>query len=53
MSKSDYSFKQGDLVSGVVFEVDQKGAYIDVGFKSAAFCSTAEASLCKIGRVRA
>jgi small subunit ribosomal protein S1 len=50
MSNCDFSFKQGDIVSGVVFEIDQKGAYIDVGFKSAAFCPTEEASLCKIGR---
>ncbi len=48
----DFSFKQGDVVAGTVFEIDQKGAYVDIGAKSAAFCPTAEASLCKIGRVR-
>ncbi len=47
----DFSFKQGDVVSGTVFEIDQKGAYLDIGAKSAAFCPTAEVSLCKIGRV--
>jgi small subunit ribosomal protein S1 len=46
----DFSFKQGDVVSGTVFEIDQKGAYLDIGAKSAAFCPTAEVSLCKIGR---
>lgn len=40
------------MVSGTVFEIDQKGAYLDIGAKSAAFCPTAEVSLCKIGRVR-
>jgi small subunit ribosomal protein S1 len=46
----DFSFKQGDVVAGTVFEIDQKGAYVDIGAKSAAFCPTAEASLCKISR---
>lgn len=49
---TDFSFKQGDVVSGTVFEIDQKGAYVDIGAKSAAFCPTAEASLCKVSRVR-
>ena len=26
------------MVSGTVFEIDQKGAYLDIGAKSAAFC---------------
>lgn len=53
MDSFDFTFKQGDVVSGTVFEIDQKGAYVDIGAKAAAFCPTAEASLCKIARVRA
>lgn len=49
---TDFSFKQGDVVAGTVFEIDQKGAYVDIGAKSAAFCPTAEVSLCKVSRVR-
>ena len=52
IKQSDFDFKQGDVVSGTVFEVDQKGAYVDIGAKSAAFCPTAEVTLCKIQRVR-
>lgn len=35
---------------GTVFRVDQKGAYVDVGGKTAAFCPAQELSLAKIVR---
>ena len=37
-------------VSGTVFRVDNKGAYVDVGGKSAAFCPTSELSLAPVSR---
>ena len=39
-------------VVGTVFRVDQKGAYVDVGGKSTAYCPTAELSMAAISRVR-
>lgn len=46
----NYTFKQGDIVSGYVYEVQQRGSYVDIGAKSMAFLPNAEASLCKINR---
>lgn len=37
-------------VRGTVFRVDQKGAYVDVGGKSSAFCPLAELSLAQLSR---
>ena len=37
-------------VRGTVFRVDQKGAYIDVGGKSTAFCPTSELSIANVSR---
>ena len=37
-------------VSGTVIRVDQKGAYVDVGGKSTAFCPTTELSISNISR---
>lgn len=37
-------------VSGTVFNIDNRGAYIDVGGKSAAYCPTTELSLAPISR---
>lgn len=36
-----------------MFKVDQKGAYVDVGGKTTAFCAKEELSLAPIDRVRA
>lgn len=44
------TFKPGDKVEGTVFKVDVKGAYVDVGGKSTAFCSTDELSMAPIDR---
>ncbi|KAL4537960.1 hypothetical protein Ndes2526B_g04187 [Nannochloris sp. 'desiccata'] len=44
------SFATGDKVTGTVFRVDQKGAYVDVGGKSTAFCPTNELSMANIAR---
>eukprot|EP00887_Chlorella_sp_A99_P001165 scaffold14.g1165.t1 len=44
------SHRTGDKVVGTVFKVDQKGAYVDVGGKSTAYCPTAELSMASISR---
>ena len=53
LDKYDFKFRVGDKVTGIIFKVDNKGAYVDVGAKSAAFCPTPELSLCKVSSVRA
>ena len=41
-----YSFRRGDIVTGRVVQFDgNKGAYVDIGSKSAAFLSAFESSL--------
>jgi small subunit ribosomal protein S1 len=45
LGTADVSFNQGDKITGTIFRVDNRGAYIDVGGKSAAFCPTSELSL--------
>lgn len=42
------SFHTGDRVQGTVVRVDQRGAYVDIGGKSTAFCPTAELALANI-----
>lgn len=41
----------GDIVSGLVFSVDQKGAYVDFGAKEVGFVPVAEASVATIKNV--
>ncbi|GMH35224.1 hypothetical protein BSKO_03092 [Bryopsis sp. KO-2023] len=40
-------FSPGDIVSGEVYSVDNKGAYVDFGGKQIGWCSSADASLVK------
>ncbi len=49
-----YSFnhKTGDKVTGTIFRVDAKGAYVDIGGKAAAYLPTKEISSVNIDRVR-
>lgn len=47
---STLSLPSPTQVTGNVFRVDQKGAYVDVGGKSAAICPTSELSLAPISR---
>ncbi|GAB4818527.1 hypothetical protein N2152v2_005573 [Parachlorella kessleri] len=44
------NFKPGDKVTGTVYKTDQKGAYVDVGGKSGAFCATEELSLAQLDK---
>jgi small subunit ribosomal protein S1 len=50
LGSADVSFNQGDRVTGTIFRVDNRGAYVDVGGKSAAFCPTSELSLAPVSR---
>lgn len=52
LSSYDFAFKTGDRVTGTIFRVDGRGAYVDIGAKGAAFCPVAEISQCKVDRVR-
>ena len=51
LTRYAYSYKQGDRVKGVVFRVDQRGAYVDIGAKAAAVCPSEECSLAGMARV--
>lgn len=51
ISNFAFAYKPGDKVTGVVFRVDGRGAYVDIGAKGAAFCPAAEASMCKLDKV--
>ena len=42
----------GDKVTGTVYSTDQRGAYVDIGAKGAAFVPSDELSLSKVERVR-
>ncbi|KAG2486232.1 hypothetical protein HYH03_015057 [Edaphochlamys debaryana] len=44
----DYDFKVGDKVSGTVIEVDDDGAYIEIGAKAIAFCPVTECSFARL-----
>lgn len=47
----DFNFNVGDKVSGTIFKTDSKGAYADIGAKSAAFCSIRELSMNTVDNV--
>lgn len=51
LANFDFVYKPGDKVTGSIFRVDNRGAYVDIGAKGAAFCPASEVSLCKIDRV--
>eukprot|EP00242_Pyramimonas_sp_CCMP2087_P015835 CAMPEP_0198211368 /NCGR_PEP_ID=MMETSP1445-20131203/23420_1 /TAXON_ID=36898 /ORGANISM="Pyramimonas sp., Strain CCMP2087" /LENGTH=383 /DNA_ID=CAMNT_0043885613 /DNA_START=83 /DNA_END=1234 /DNA_ORIENTATION=- len=51
LDKYDFAFAVGDKVVGNVFNIDQRGAYVDIGAKAAAFLPTAEASLAPVAKV--
>lgn len=51
LANFDFVYKPGDKVTGTIFRVDNRGAYVDIGAKGAAFCPSAEVSLCRIDKV--
>jgi len=48
MEQANYSFKPGDKIVGTVYEVDEDGAYVEIGAKSAGFVPLSECSLAKL-----
>ncbi|KXZ42870.1 hypothetical protein GPECTOR_113g282 [Gonium pectorale] len=44
----DYQFKVGDRVTGTVIEVDDDGAYVEIGAKAIAFCPVTECSFARL-----
>ncbi len=48
LSKFDYHFKPGDVVNGTVFNLEPKGALIDIGAKTAAFMPLPEVSINRV-----
>lgn len=48
LSKYDYHFKPGDVVNGTVFNLEPKGALIDIGAKTAAFMPLQEVSINRV-----
>jgi small subunit ribosomal protein S1 len=51
MAREDYDFKVGDKVMGTVYEVDENGAYVEIGAKTAGFVPLMECSLAKLKTV--
>ena len=52
LEESEASFKVGDKVYGTVYEVDDDGAYVEIGAKMAGFVPLVECSLGKLKTVR-
>ncbi|NJM85336.1 MAG: 30S ribosomal protein S1 [Leptolyngbyaceae cyanobacterium SL_1_1] len=48
LEQHDYQFQKGSVVQGTVFSHTDKGAYVDIGGKAAAFLPLQEAALQKI-----
>ena len=48
LSKYDYHFNAGDVVSGTVFNLEPKGGLIDIGAKTAAFLPLPEVSINRV-----
>lgn len=53
VEETDYEFKVGDKVMGTVIEVDEDGAYVEVGAKATAFCPITECSFARLKTVSA
>ena len=52
LKKRAYSHKQGDKVTGSIFQVDERNAYVDIGGKAPALCPVEECTIAKVQRVR-
>jgi len=48
LDQYDYHFSPGDIVPGTVFSMEQKGALIDIGAKTAAFIPIQEMSINRV-----
>lgn len=47
----EYDFKVGDKVTGTVIDIDEDGAYVEIGAKASGFCPLSECSLAKLKTV--
>lgn len=47
----DYEFKVGDKVLGTVIDIDEDGAYVEIGAKATAFCPITECSFARLKSV--
>jgi len=45
LDQYDHNFKRGDMVTGRIFKVDARGAYVDIGAKSPGYCVSSECSI--------
>ena len=52
LEEGESSFRVGDKVYGTVYEVDEDGAYVEIGAKTAGFVPLDECSLGKVKSVR-
>ena len=52
LRKRAYGYKQGDKVTGTVFQVDERNAYVDIGAKAPALCPLEECTQAKVQRVQ-
>lgn len=52
LEEGEGSFKPGDKVFGTVYEVDEDGAYVEIGSKTAGFVPLVECSLGRLKSVR-
>ncbi|CDF38443.1 30S ribosomal protein S1 [Chondrus crispus] len=50
ISEFDYSFEEGDICSGRVFQYEPNGALIDIGAKASAYCPVAEMSMIRVDK---
>lgn len=50
MSEFDYSFEDGDICVGRVYEYERNGVLVDIGAKASAFCSNNELSMSPVER---
>lgn len=50
MSEFDYSFEDGDICVGRVYEYERNGALVDIGAKASAFCPQQEMSMIRVNR---
>ena len=53
LDEAGATFRVGDKVFGTVYEVDEDGAYVEIGAKAAGFVPLSECSLGKLRTVRA
>jgi len=51
LQEFNFGAKLGERVTGTIFDIDNSGAYVDIGAKAAAFCPKPECCLAKVSDV--